>query len=42
MLTTLPMTAENKGAAELFAVYVGDNGSEGTYSYFDNLDSDLF
>ncbi|GEA59225.1 hypothetical protein [Vibrio comitans] len=38
------LTAENKDSAgpSLFAVYVGDNSSEGTYSYFDNLDSDLF
>ncbi|MBE8576527.1 MULTISPECIES: hypothetical protein [Vibrio] len=30
------------GAPTLFAMYVGDNGSLGTSSYFDNLDSKLF
>ncbi|WP_141678046.1 LamG domain-containing protein [Vibrio splendidus] len=36
-------TAENdSGAPSLFSMYVGDNSSTGTYSYFDDLDSALF
>ncbi|MGJ8691206.1 MAG: hypothetical protein ACSHW0_01850 [Thalassotalea sp.] len=41
--TAVPLVAENDtGAPTLVALYVGDNGSSGTYSYFDDLDSDLF
>ena len=41
--TAVPLVAENDtGAPTLAALYVGDNSSTGTYSYFDNLDSDLF
>ena len=38
------LVAENasESAPTLFAVYVGDNGTSGTYSYFDDLDSELF
>ncbi|MFA0350588.1 hypothetical protein AB4486_27185, partial [Vibrio sp. 10N.222.55.C6] len=30
------------GSPTAIALYNGDNGSKGTYTYFDNLDSDLF
>ncbi|WP_059020514.1 hypothetical protein [Vibrio coralliirubri] len=30
------------GSPTAIALYTGDNGSKGTYTYFDNLDSDLF
>ncbi|WP_261883024.1 hypothetical protein [Vibrio pelagius] len=38
------LVAENasESAPTLFALYVGDNSSSGTYSYFDDLDSELF
>ncbi|GAM71269.1 biofilm-associated surface protein [Vibrio sp. JCM 19236] len=37
------LVAENDtGAPTAFALYNGDNSSVGTYTYFDNLDSDLF
>jgi hypothetical protein len=39
----LPLIAENDtGAPTLFAVYVGDTSNIDTYSYFDDLDSELF
>ncbi len=39
-----PLKAKNSadGAPELFALYIGDNSTVGTYSYFDDLDSSLF
>ncbi|MDP5254652.1 MULTISPECIES: hypothetical protein [unclassified Vibrio] len=41
--TSFDLKAENDtGAPSLFALYVGDSSSVGTYTYFDNLDSDLF
>lgn len=41
--TTYPLVAEaDEGAPIMFAAYVGDNSSSGTYSYFDDLDSELF
>ncbi len=41
--TSYDLIAENDtGAPTLFAVYVGDTSSVGTYTYFDDLDSDLF
>lgn len=41
--TTYPLVAEaDEGAPVMFAAYVGDNSSSGTYSYFDDLDSELF
>ncbi|MEO9492997.1 MAG: hypothetical protein ABJG42_00535 [Vibrio splendidus] len=37
------LKAENAGGSPTaIALYTGDNGSKGTYTYFDNLDSDLF
>ncbi|MEZ8058101.1 hypothetical protein [Vibrio splendidus] len=37
------LKAENAGGfPTAIALYTGDNGSKGTYTYFDNLDSDLF
>ncbi|UPR48684.1 hypothetical protein ITG13_05725 [Vibrio cyclitrophicus] len=37
------LKAENAGSfPTAIALYTGDNGSKGTYTYFDNLDSDLF
>jgi hypothetical protein len=40
---TYPLVAEaDEGAPIMFAAYVGDNSSSGTYSYFDDLDSELF
>ncbi len=42
--TPLTMTAEYDNSANptYVALYCGDNGSEGTYVYFDDLDSELF
>ncbi|MDN2483331.1 hypothetical protein [Vibrio agarivorans] len=41
--TAVPLKAENDtGAPTLFAVYNGDTSSTGTYTYFDDLDSELF
>ncbi|CDT76762.1 conserved exported hypothetical protein [Vibrio coralliirubri] len=41
--SAIPLKAENDtGAPTLFAVYVGDTANVDTYSYFDDLNSDLF
>ncbi|MDR9826880.1 hypothetical protein RCJ22_14810 [Vibrio sp. FNV 38] len=41
--STFALIAENDtGAPTLFALYNGDTSSQGTYTYFDDLDSDLF
>lgn len=40
---SVDLKAENDtGAPSVFAIYVGDTSSTGTYTYFDDFDSDLF